>query len=238
MSTTSPSRTNEVVDLLRIAILDGTFLPGTALREVALAERYVVSRRTVREALLALNEQGLVVHRHHTGAVVRTLDADDIRDLYRVRRLLECEGVRHALTCEPDLRTAVGTALERLETAVRRGGINTVELAEADAAFHGAIIALSGSRRLDDFYAHIGTQMTHAITVIQRHDESNDIPPESTIAEHREIAEALHSGDLLLAQRLILHHIDRYESLLLSAVPRDAGPWDHLAPGSRSISAG
>ncbi|RYE42465.1 MAG: GntR family transcriptional regulator [Hyphomicrobiales bacterium] len=218
----STALSESVVCRVRTAILDGTFLPGTALREASLAQHYDVSRRTMREALLVLNGQGLVVHRHHSGASVRTFEAADIKDLYRVRRMLECEGVRHASDANEAALRSVHAAFARLEEVALVDGINSVRVAEADAAFHGAVIALSDSPRIDEFYQSIAAQMTHAITVQQRHDEANATPPERTIAEHRAIHDAVLDRNVYEAQRLALAHIEHYEAVLLAAAPTEA----------------
>lgn len=215
------TRAGQVVAHLRTAILDGTFPPGAPLRELGLAERYGVSRRTVREALLALAEQGLVVRRHNTGAAVRTFTADDVADLYRVRRMLESEGARSALTADAGALATIDTAFEAMERAAL-GGIGSVALAESDMAFHGAVIALSGSPRIDEFYARVGTQMTYAITMLQRADEAEARAVASVLAEHRAIRDAVVNRDLYEAQRLILEHIGTYERTLLDA--RADGP--------------
>jgi DNA-binding GntR family transcriptional regulator len=214
----SPSLTAKVAALIGRAVLDGTYAPGVALREASLADRYVVSRRTVREALLHLNEQGLVTHRHHFGATVRVLTPDDIRDLYRVRRMLECEGLRSASSCDGALLARLRPAMSTLQVCIDEFGVRSVELAEADVALHGAIIALSGSPRIDDFYQRIGAQMTHAIAVLQR--SGPDDPKEAAIIidEHRAIVDAILDAHLLDAQRLILEHINQYEATLLGRI--------------------
>ena len=78
-----------VRDLLEEAILEGELKPGERLRAEALAQRFGTSRTPIREALLQLEAQGLVEVEPNRGAVVRTFDRDDLRDLYEVRALLE-----------------------------------------------------------------------------------------------------------------------------------------------------
>lgn len=219
------ARALQVVAALRTAILDGSFAPGDPLREVALAGRYGVSRRTVREALLELRDQGLVVHRHNSGAAVRAFDAGDIADLYRVRRVLEVEGVRSLPGAPDDLLEALRRACDDLAGAAAEGPLS-VALARADAAFHGAVIALGASPRLDDFYRGVGAQMTYAITFLQRHDVDTAVPPERVLAEHRAIRDAVLRRDAEEAERLVLAHIAVHEQVLLAevaALPGGAG---------------
>src|ERR1700754_4253911 len=87
-----------VRDLLEEAILEGELQPGERLRAEALAQRFGTSRTPVREALLQLEAQGLVDVEPNRGAVVRAFDADDLRDLYEVRALLEPQAAARAAT--------------------------------------------------------------------------------------------------------------------------------------------
>jgi DNA-binding GntR family transcriptional regulator len=87
-----------VRDLLEEAILDGELKPGERLRAEALAQRFGTSRTPIREALLQLEAQGLVEVEHNRGAVVRSFDRDDLRDLYEVRALIEPHAAARAAT--------------------------------------------------------------------------------------------------------------------------------------------
>src|SRR3954453_15523586 len=78
-----------VRDLLEEAILEGALKPGERLRAEALAQRFGTSRTPIREALLALEAQGLVAVEPNRGGVVRAFDRADVLDLYEVRALLE-----------------------------------------------------------------------------------------------------------------------------------------------------
>lgn len=207
-------RSSAVADAIRADIVSGLHAPGTPMREMSLVEQFSVSRRTIREALLELAAEGIVVHRHNQGAAVRQFEYDDIVDLYRVRRVLESEGAR-ACTQAPDaLISAVETAFERVAEAAR-GGLSSGELAWADAEFHGAIISLAASPRIDDFYKRIGSQMAFAIMLLQQDDAEQDRNVERIVAEHKAIFHAVAHRDAFEAQRLILGHIDHYERALL-----------------------
>jgi DNA-binding GntR family transcriptional regulator len=213
------ARSNEVAAQLRTAILDCSYLPGAPLREAALAERCAVSRRTIREALLVLADQGLAVHRHHSGASVRRFTADDIADLYRVRRILECEGARRVPNADESQLALVGKAYDVFAAAASQAdGVKSVALAQADAAFHGAVIGLTGSLQLADFYERIGVQMTYAICLVQQREQELAIKRESVLAEHRAIRDALSNRDAFEAQGLILAHIATHEQNVLTQI--------------------
>lgn len=83
------STADEVVSLLRAQIVSGDLPPGTQLREVALAAAIGVSRPTLREAMQALKQEGLVRHEPHRGMFVAALGLEEIDDIYQVRRVIE-----------------------------------------------------------------------------------------------------------------------------------------------------
>src|SRR5712691_12675512 len=75
-------------ELIRQAIVDGTLEPGRRLKEEELARELGISRTPVREALLMLQAEGLVVATPNRGAMVRVHDAEGLDDLYQLRAQL------------------------------------------------------------------------------------------------------------------------------------------------------
>src|SRR5690349_1209969 len=78
-----------VIDAIRDAIYNGRFQPGEPVRELALAHELRVSQTTVREALLQLEHDGLVVREANRGTRVTTLSESEIRERVEVRIVLE-----------------------------------------------------------------------------------------------------------------------------------------------------
>lgn len=217
------ARSAEVVaSQLRREIFDGERPSGSPLREVALSGHFDVSRRTVRESLLLLAGEGLVIHRHNQGASVRSFTLEEVRDLYRVRRVLEVEGARCATLVTEQQLNRVSLAMGGIrDTAV--GGLRNPALAQADVDFHAAIIALIGSPSIDNFYRQSGTQTAYAILQLQRHDYSEQVDVLGTVREHQAIHDAVIERRVLDAQRAILEHIDRHEQSFLRALAGGAG---------------
>lgn len=89
MSIEFKTRTQLVVESLREKILSGELKAGKPLRQTALANELNVSRIPVREALLQLEGEGLVVFEPHKGATVRELNAKHVVELFELRALLE-----------------------------------------------------------------------------------------------------------------------------------------------------
>lgn len=81
-------------DILRAAILEGVLPPGQKLRQETLAESLGVSRLPVRSALIQLEADGLVEFHARRGAVVKALTADQVREVYELRVVLEVDALR------------------------------------------------------------------------------------------------------------------------------------------------
>lgn len=88
------SLTSAVADKLREMIIRGEIQEGEQLRQDALADEFQVSRIPIREALRQIEAEGLVQIVAHHGAIVSSLSADEIGELFDIRALLECDVLR------------------------------------------------------------------------------------------------------------------------------------------------
>lgn len=122
---------------LREAIRSGRLAPGTVLRQAELADEFGTSRIPVREALQALEGEGLVVIEANRGAFVSTLTAGELVEIFDLRVLLETEALRHAVGRHTE-RT-----LRRLESVQQELDRETDrhEWIALDRAFHEALYA-------------------------------------------------------------------------------------------------
>jgi DNA-binding GntR family transcriptional regulator len=152
-------RARSTVDLaaeaVRAQIMAGAFRPGAALPETTLAQSLGVSRNTVREALRRLAADRLVSVEPHRGASVRTLTREDVADIYRARRHLELTAI-DALAARA-ARTLNAPA--PTEGAASGSDGQPPDAAEANRLFHTALVAVHGSRRVDEFFAGLMTEM-------------------------------------------------------------------------------
>jgi DNA-binding GntR family transcriptional regulator len=137
-----------LVRLIRAAIIDGRLAAGQPLREVDLAKQLGTSRTPIREALLLLENEGLVEAVPNRGAVVRSYTPDELEELYSLRAVLEGFGARLAAEriTEPDLAKLEESCARYAEllTADER----VAELAEENFVFHSTILGVAGSDRL------------------------------------------------------------------------------------------
>lgn len=152
-----------LADVLRQRIIAGDFAPGSRLSESALAERFDVSRNTLREAFRVLAEQGLVEHVPHRGVSVAAPTIADVVDIYRARRVIECSALRGSEPEHPavqEMRAAVETAEASIPTE------DWHEVGSANMAFHVAIVALADSPRLARTYRNVAAELRLAFLEI------------------------------------------------------------------------
>ena len=89
-------RRQAIVESLLADVFQGRLHAGQHLVTQDLAERFGVSHTPIREALIALAGIGIIDLLPNRGAVVRRVSAKDVREVFQVRRVLECEAVRRA----------------------------------------------------------------------------------------------------------------------------------------------
>jgi DNA-binding GntR family transcriptional regulator len=221
LSPHSISRTStaeEVADALREQILVGELAPGARLPEIPLSNAFQVSRNTLREAFRLLGREGLVQHLPHRGGFVAQLGEADIRDLYRVRRILELSGVRALPHTSDRARERLRRELVLLEDAARRGMWR--ESVDRDLAFHARIAGLLESARVDAFFETIAAQLRFGIAIMNVVDEKYARPDERIVGQHTRILAAIDALDVAAAERLIDEHACESEERMV-AILRD-----------------
>jgi len=200
---TVPSVADRVADELRLQLAEGILLPGDRLTESTIAEDLGVSRNTVREAFAELASERLVVRHPNRGVFVASLGAGDIHDVYTVRRVLEVSAIRGGGS--PEAVAAVRAAVEEGKLAAAAN--DDEGLGSANQHFHGAIVALAGSRRLNTIMSQVLAEMRlffHKATV-DAHFYSG------YLKDNEEICAALEAGELDRAATLLQAYLDRSE---------------------------
>jgi DNA-binding GntR family transcriptional regulator len=201
------STAEQVAAALREEILAGRLVAGGHLREAPLAENFGVSRNTVREAIQILARQGLVTHEMHRGARVTRIDANEIHDVYLVRRLVELSALERA----PDSGRLepLEQALKALKVAVDAG--NDGEITEADLAFHRVIAGLSDSPRLAALYEEVEGETRLSVTIIgNAHPDAHRL-----VEELHEVLVLLREGDAAGASKVLEAHLSEAEGVLV-----------------------
>jgi len=136
-----------VGDAMRQALYDGRYEPGQSLSEAGLAAEMCISRGPVREALLLLAQEGLVVHSPNRGFSIVQITAEDLREIQQVRMPLEAMALDMAKT---HLTAADFARLEDLKARMVSEYLdqNVRLCAQLDMAFHSLIWERAGNSRL------------------------------------------------------------------------------------------
>jgi DNA-binding GntR family transcriptional regulator len=195
------STSRMLANLLRDELLSGALPPGAPLRDTELAERANVSRGTAREALAELAREGLVVQTLHRGVRVASPTEADVADVYGARRVLEGAGLE-ALLVSGDVG-ALAAAVDQLEAAR-----SVPEGVEADAAFHLAIVAATGVERLVAAAERVLREVRLVLCAADR--ATADLGAQ--VAGHRELLDAIASGDAVAAREALAAHLAHGEA--------------------------
>jgi DNA-binding GntR family transcriptional regulator len=202
--TVKRSLADDVVDRLRDAIFHGSFKPGEALREEQLAAMLDVSRGPVREALVQLEREGLVLVRRHRGATVARLSRSDLEDVYSLRLALERLAIQRAARYATDQDfAAMEAVLAAFDVALSRGP-SEKEVAELDVRFHNLIYQAARHQRLYDCWANLKSQIY--IFLLSRNVADPDFR-DITVKSHAALLDAIRTRDEARATTEIEGHL-------------------------------
>ncbi len=222
-----------VVGRLR-RLVESVLEPGDQLpSERELSEQLQVSRGTVREAVRFLQALGLVEIRRGSGTFVPVRsDRQELRDEWRrwtlrhvgrVRDLLEVRkglesfaaGLATARIADDGL-ALMHEALEQMRAAADVGDVAAA--VEADALFHHALCEAAGNTALVELTDAIGAQLVRERAVMW------DLPdrPARSLAEHREICEAIRARDGARARVAVLAHLESVETEIGGLLSHDS----------------
>jgi GntR family transcriptional repressor for pyruvate dehydrogenase complex len=214
----------EIVRQIKGLVSDGRLKSGDRLPpERDLAERFRVSRTSVREALRALETTGLIEIRAGEGAFVREVSVESlieplalvilthreaIAELYEARRLLEPPiAALAARRASPDEVAEMSRILDEQGREVAAGRTGLTQ----DAAFHTAIVHSTHNRAITRLVAALMDLLT------QSREESLQTPgrPERSHQDHRQILAAIQSRDEDRARQAMLAHLVAVEQLVM-----------------------
>ncbi len=204
-SVTDHNIAEQVTDELRAAIHSGELGPGERLVERKLAERLGVSHIPVREALTRLAEERLITREPRRGARVAALTAQDLEEIASLRIVLE---QFMAIRVQERWTEASAQRLQQIIDAMEAAEIGDMtEVLRQDRAFHEALAELSEHRFLTEISGQLRGRITGFISAANA-----ALPPAEQaehVRSHREIMEAIASGDPDAARDVIAEHVKR-----------------------------
>lgn len=180
---------SQIADQLRALITSGVLPPGLQLRQMELAKRFNSSRVPLREALKLLSAEGIVEHDPNRGFFVAPLSAEEARQLYRIRHLLEAELLRTIQWPSKDQLASLRAQLRALESSLQHK--DAAAWLDTHRSFYRAVFDLSPEKvlveevlrliRLTDRYRALAavalpagqrkaTQERHLLSVLAKRD--------------------------------------------------------------------
>ena len=219
------STAERVADVLRGRITEGDLPPGSRLSEEQLVQVLRVSRNTLRESFRLLTHEGLLVHQLHRGVFVRDLDEDDLVDLYRLRRAVEGAVVRSLGTTPPEALQPLRDDVAAAERAAAEGDWRAV--GTSNMRFHSHLVALAGSRRMDEVTARLLAELRLAFSVAAS-PQGLHAP---YVARNRALLALLERGEVEQAATALDGYLDDSLDQLLAALRGRA------AQGQRQVGA-
>lgn len=198
------SLTDIAAERIREAVMAGDFRLGEKISEASLAGALRMSKTPVREALVRLSNEGLVVISPRRGTYVFRLSREEMIEISGFRFALESSALR--LSYERDRKGLVrglsgavqGMTIARKQNDLRAYG-------KADADFHCGIISGCANRYLVEAYQRISAR----VAAIRTHMTPRPRMTETAFAEHHRLVQLLQAGRLQAAVDLLGRHIDR-----------------------------
>jgi DNA-binding GntR family transcriptional regulator len=183
-------------------INSGRLKPGDWLRIQELARTLKVSDTPIREALIRLQQSGLLETIPHVGTRVRRFTRKDIEEVFDLREALECYALQRAT---PNLSQAVLRTLKRqfrqAEAALDRGDVALA--VAADMALHAEIIGAAGNSRMSALFANLRDQ----IQMFAGFGNRTPNGPRRFLGIHRRIVDLLLKRDVAGATQLMSEHM-------------------------------
>jgi DNA-binding GntR family transcriptional regulator len=209
----SRSLSSTIYRQLEEMILAGKIKPGERINESQLATTLQVSRAPIREACRQLEKHGMVEVFANRGTFVRSIQSEEVEELYDIRAALEAlAGEQAAKRVTPKARKELKAHFAAMERFVKEGSV--VDYYEANADFHLAIIRISGNKSLAGIYDSI-CKRVHLFR-----KTSLSLPGRlgTSLGQHQEILAALLSGNGNQAGTILKHHVLDAGRALVSAL--------------------
>jgi DNA-binding GntR family transcriptional regulator len=196
---------DEVVRSLSNTILAGELRPGDRLTVVPISQEFGVSQSTTREALLMLEQRGLVKTNPRRGVFVTRLSAEEALELCRMRALLEAYTITMG---GRQIEESTVDALRRQVAAMRQCVLpkDMPQVIQCDLAFHEVIAALGRSGTLLEAWSRLSGRIG---ALMLRSIEEKQLALAEVVRYHNEVIDALQTRNVDAGRRAIIQHYIR-----------------------------
>lgn len=199
---------DSVANALRAAVISGELKPGEVYSAPTLGARFGVSATPVREAMLDLVREGLVISLRNKGFRVTEVSDNDLDNLASLRQLIEPPTIRDVVPVIPVSDFPRLRALaEDIVVAAEAGDL--IAYIEADRVFHVTMLAYSGNQKLVDVVSDLRSQ-TRLLGLTPLVESGRLV---QSAAEHHELMDLVEARDADGAEQLMRRHIGHVRGL-------------------------
>lgn len=213
----SPLLRQRIYGELRADMIACRLAPGTEIREQELATRFGVSKSPVRDALMRLEREGLVITLPRQGYRVAPVSVADVQDMFHLRDALE------RACMERIVRRASADELAALDRFRSFGGAQWAgDFVAYNRDFHRTLARISGNARMAEQLIDLIDQMERPVQLSVSSLRKGD--PKSVVAEHGQIIDALQARQIRRAQQLAGRHVAGAGKRVMQAMSRVVVP--------------
>jgi DNA-binding GntR family transcriptional regulator len=201
----------KVCNVIREAIINGDFKPGERLKQSELADSLGVSRMPVREAFRKLESEGLILLEPHKGAIVKSIHAADIEEIYTLRAELEKMAVYQSIDRLSEVEVnQLADLVDKMESVV-----DVDDFVQYNIDFHKLLVKHCKWERLNTFIGSLWNGLP------QQTPHLLEGQTERSNKEHRSILNAILIKDKETAADLVSQHIFRTGEMLVNSLKED-----------------
>jgi DNA-binding GntR family transcriptional regulator len=212
---------NFIVERIYKAVMEQRLAPNTKLSEARLCETFGVGRMRVRRALLLLSSQGIIKLQSNRGAYVACPDKSEANDVFAARMLIEPPLVRQLAQNPDNIKLSLLIDHIALEDAARQKKERT-EIIRLSGEFHTKLAQATENKFIFRMMRELVTR-TSLIVGLFGSSENASCPDD----EHSNILKAIQSQNPVLAEQLLMSHLDHIQSGLDMEAHQE--PQDDLA---------
>lgn len=208
---------DNVTEILRWAIIDGSLAPGAELVQAQMAKKLGISRGPLRESLGQLEQEGLIRNVPFKGVYVTPLTVQYVEELYSIRAVLETFALKRGMSKfrEEDIQSLKEYVDEMREAAKSH---DRERLAELDRAFHHHIVTTADHELLLSIWNRLEIGVLRCLHT--RHRIYSDL--DEIVGSHPALIEAIEDADVTVATQILHDHIIEAGARICESWPDEA----------------
>lgn len=219
---TKVSLSEQAFHILKEEIATGKLKVGDPLPEEKISAKLGISRTPLRDALVKLENEGLIRTRNGKPAVVSGFSKEDSLNHLDMRRILEIENLERIIhKMDKETLKKLNENISRQDQAVKNGHHQLY--LELDSEFHILLTETNDNRLFHEMIERLSTGVDRAFLTLSN---TIEVSLEDSFIEHKEILDALSVKDLSLAKEALLRHLANIEKRFLKFYDNEENTYD------------